>query len=104
MGNNPMYKKSLVQLITHTSRKIKLFLWWAQLSAHHCKHSPLLHRMQLEADRKEREKTFLEEMERYREIRAEEREKDKLMFEEVLRKWLTEERGACFHGKQPPAF
>ena len=60
--------------------------------------------MQLEADRKEREKTFLEEMERYRAIRAEEREKDKLMFEEVLHKWLTEERGACFHGKQPPAF
>ncbi len=68
--------------------------------------------MQLEADRKETEKIFLEKMEkilleereRYREMRAEEREKDKLMFEEVLRKWLTEERGACFHGKQPPAF
>ena len=78
--------------------------WRARLgatSAGNHNHTPFS-RMALQADRTERHRMSLEEVERWREMRAEEREKDKLMLEGVLQKWLPGGMGAGLSGQRPP--
>ena len=62
----------------------------------------LLHSMILQEERTERKKMSLEDRERWREMRAEEREKDKVMIEGALQKCLSEAKGVHFPGNQPP--
>ena len=73
----------------------------AQPSAGHPNHTPFS-RMALQADRTERHRMSLEEVERWREMKAEEREKDKLMIEGLLQKWLGGGMGAGLSGQRPP--